>query len=100
MLNISHRWDLGVCKGSNNYVSNSTYVKHERCCLKPGQHILTCHNEKGPYGWGRSSIQVQGQQYCDDFVGFKAQRSILIHGNQITTSCRLPILSQKEIIIS
>ena len=79
-LNISRRWELGSCGGSKNYDGNFTYIKHERCCLKPGEHILTCHNEKGPYGWGRSSIEVQGQRYCDDFIGFKAQRSILIHG--------------------
>ena len=79
MLNISRRWELGSCSGSNNYERNFTYVKHERCCLIEGQHTLTCYNEKGPFGWGRSSIEIQGNKYCDDFIGFKIRRSIVIH---------------------
>ena len=54
------------------------YSKYERCCITPGYHILTCHNEKGPFGWGKSSIEIQGQRYCDDFVGFEAMRKVLV----------------------
>ena len=96
MLNITHQWELSSCKGSISYISNSTYDKLERCCLKPGQHILTCHNEKGPYGWGRSSIQIQGHHYCNDFVGFKAHRSVLIYGNEIPPLFRFCILIKKD----
>ena len=78
-LNVSHQWQLGSCaNGSPSYEMNSTYTKYERCCLTPGYHTLTCHNEKGPFGWGKSFIEIQGQRYCDDFVGFKAMRRVNI----------------------
>ena len=88
LLNISRQWKLGSCGGSNNYERNFTYVKHERCCLIEGQHTLTCYNEKGPYGWGSSSIEIQGKKYCDDFVGFKVRRSIWIHSKYYTLELR------------
>ena len=50
------------------------------CCISPGEHILTCSNLRGSYGWGDASLTIQGQQYCDDFVGFKARRKVLILG--------------------
>ena len=79
MLNITHQWQLGSCaNGSVSYERNYTYTKNERCCLPQGMHTLTCHNEKGPFGWGKSSIEIQGQRYCDDFVGFKAMRNVFI----------------------
>ena len=78
MQNVSHRWELGSCEGSLSYEMNFTYVKYERCCLIPGYHTLTCHNEKGPFGWGNSSLEINGQRYCNDFVGFKAMRRVLI----------------------
>ena len=84
LLNISRRWELGSCSGSNNYESNFTYVKHERCCLIESQHTLTCYNEKGSYGWGRSSIEIQGKKYCDDFVGFKVRHLIRINSKYYT----------------
>ena len=79
MLNVSHKWQLGTCVGQGaSYVSNHTYKKYERCCLLPGVHTLTCKNEKGPFGWGKSKIEIQGQFYCDDFVGYKAMRQVFI----------------------
>ena len=78
MLNMSHRWELGSCSGTASYVFNYTYVKYERCCLIPGNHTLSCHNDKGPFGWGNSFIEIQGKRYCDDFVGFQAMRKVSI----------------------
>ena len=79
MLNVSHQWQLGTCvTQSASYVLNHTYEKYERCCLLPGVHALSCQNEKGPFGWGKSSIEIQGQLFCDDFVGYKAMRHVLI----------------------
>ena len=82
---------MGSCTGPStqlklknsiqNYTSNTIYV--ERCCLAPGLHTLTCYNEKGPYGWGNGSIEILGQRYCDDFVGFKAMRRVPILGKSL-----------------
>ena len=88
---ISTARKMGSCRGPSkeftrnaNYTSNTTYV--ERCCLTPGMHILTCLNEKGPYGWGNGSIEILGQRYCDDFIGFKAMRRVPIFGKRIKFS--------------
>ena len=86
---------MGPCEGpskeykrNENYTSPITistieytnFVYVERCCLAPGLHTLTCYNEKGPYGWGNGSIEILGQRYCDDFVGFKAMRTVSVLG--------------------
>ena len=52
----------------------------EQCCLTPGRYVLTCQNDKGPFGWGNASVEIQGQKYCNDFIGRKARRIVMIAG--------------------
>ena len=87
-LYFKRKWKMGSCRGPSkeytrnaNYTSNTTYV--ERCCLAPGMHILTCLNEIGPYGWGNGYIEILGQRYCDDFVGFRAMRKVSLLGKML-----------------
>ena len=71
-------WTLGSdCKGRIAY-ENSIYF--HRCCLQPGQHTLTCINKKSEFGWGNVTFEINGKRYCDDFVGFKAMRTISFEG--------------------
>ena len=65
-------------KDSVVYSANNTYV--DRCCLSPGIYTLICRNHAGPFGWGSSFLEILGQRYCDDFVGFKGLRSIIVSG--------------------
>ena len=76
--NFEREWILGSCNG---YPFES-YSQHiARCCLVPGRHVLICRNNKTPYGWGNAFIEVQGQKYCDDFIGNDARRIVTITGN-------------------
>ena len=83
-------WKIGDCYGpkqvfdnqteitSDQYEANNTFI--DMCCLGPGTYTLRCINSMGPYGWGESYIEAQGQRYCDDFVGLKGLRKISIEG--------------------
>ena len=76
-------WTLGSCYGPPDgwtYVSNEVY--YDRCCLPPGKYTLICKNTKSKYGWGNSIFKINGKQYCDDFVGMKAMRTVFIEGNR------------------
>ena len=52
-----------------------------RCCLSPGIYNLICKNEKHPFGWGNASVEILGQRYCDDFVGYQVMRKLDIKGS-------------------
>ena len=94
---FSRKWKLGSCYGprdtvtvSKNWISvkeveywNSEVAYLDRCCLRPGIHILTCVNDKSSFGWGDSFIEIQGQRYCDDFVGAKVFRRVFISGRRL-----------------
>ena len=74
-------WKIGSCYGPQRiakYKAKSIYF--DRCCLRPGIYTLVCKNDKGPYGWGNSSLEILGQRYCDDFVGYKGLRRVAIAG--------------------
>ena len=80
---FSPEWTLGSCSGPKwtiSYDENEYY--YDRCCLLPGRHSLTCINKKSEFGWGNIKFEINGKQYCDDFVGFKAMRTILVEGNK------------------
>ena len=75
-------WRMGSCFGPKNgwtYSSNETH--YDRCCLNAGTYTLVCKNKKSKYGWGNAHLKIDGKRYCDDFVGFKAMRSVSIRGN-------------------
>ena len=74
-------WQIGSCYGPKNgfnYSSNETH--YDRCCLTPGTYTLICKNTKSKYGWGNARFEIDGKQYCDDFVGFRAMRTVSIVG--------------------
>ena len=73
-------WTLGACSKSLEY-KNDQRIKEKDCCLAPGNHTLTCYNTKHPHGWKKGSIVIRGKHYCDDFIGYKAMRRIIIKGN-------------------
>ena len=78
---FSRKWQMGSCYGPMDSVklkSNGTYLS--RCCLEPGVYTLICKNDVGPYGWGNSFLEIFGQKYCDDFVGYKGMREVIVAG--------------------
>ena len=77
------RWTFGSCSSSLNY---DNFLGHlhsytERCCLPPGEHTLACNGNKKYEGWADSSLEIQGRQYCDDFIGYEAMRRIIVTGS-------------------
>ena len=73
---------MGSCYGPKNRVDYEirNEIWYDRCCLPEGRYTLTCKNTKSVYGWGDSTFEINGERYCDDFVGFTAMRSILVKG--------------------
>ena len=50
-----------------------------RCCLPPGDYVLTCKHHPKYYWWGEF-LEFQGNRYCDDFLGYRAMRRVTIFG--------------------
>ena len=72
-------WSFGPCSTSTRYDNNTAHL--ERCCLRPGKHILTCYNHNQPEGWKNGLIlEVQNNEYCDDFMAYRARRQIMVPG--------------------
>jgi len=70
-------WSLGACDSTEiAYENLQKYV--QRCCLEPGQHTLTCINNRTPYGWGDGYIEIQGHRYCDDFMSYRLIQTVTI----------------------
>ena len=96
-------WEMGSCfgpkkifdditnKSTSIYESNRIYI--DTCCLSPMTYTLRCTNAVGPFGWGKSFIEIEGQRYCDDFVGNKGFRKVLIEGKQ-QTELQISIISK------
>ena len=73
------KWNLGNC--SNEYEVYKDYMTYDRiCCLEPGKYTLICRNTKQPQGWKKGHIEILGRRYCDDFMSYKAMRSLQIPG--------------------
>ena len=85
---FSPEWTLGSCYGPHVQCGHMSTcyerypIQSELCCLSPGRHTLTCINRKSQFGWGNFTFEIDGKRYCDDFVGFKAMRTILVEGNK------------------
>lgn len=80
---FSPEWRMGSCYGPklggfSEYVPTEVHI--DKCCLPPGKYTLNCKNTKSKYGWGNYIFTINGKRYCDDFVGFKAMRIVLIDG--------------------
>ena len=81
---FSRSWKMGSCTGPTGrtkYTSIGTYI--DRCCLPPGSYTLACKNDKGPFGWGNSFIEIQGMRYCNNFFGSETFRRVLIKGKYL-----------------
>ena len=85
-------WTLGTCSTSVTY-NKGNPIKEPDCCLAPGNHTLTCYNIREPHGWKQGFIVINGERYCDDFIGYKAMRRIIINGN-ISNSETLVLVSR------
>ena len=79
-LYFSRQWKLESCNEPKFWKYLPMEIHYERCCLLPGQYTLTCINKRSKYGWGNAFLEIAGKRYCDDFVGFKAMRTISILG--------------------
>ena len=86
---FSRQWTLGSCSGPKYDLQSSsslTIYYYDRCCLVPGKYTLTCSNLQDTKGWGNVIFTIDGKQYCDDFVGFEAMRSVTVKGKSAFTS--------------
>ena len=72
-------WTLGSCGKTQEYADYNVYYE-KSCCVRPGNYTLACYNTKLPYGWKKGKITINGQDYCDDFMGYKALRRVTIIG--------------------
>ena len=75
-------WSIGTCYKAGNYFLDRGYIRTsfvERCCLKPGVHNLIC-SSGSPGGWNGAVLEVQGHQYCHDFIGYNAMRRVNVQG--------------------
>ena len=80
---FSRQWTLESCYGPKPKFNYTTPGIHfDRCCLPPGQYTLTCINEQSTYGWGNVKFEIDGKRYCDDFIGFKAMRTVSVQGKE------------------
>ena len=70
-------WRVGSCSSSYRYREKIEYL--ERCCLHPGDYIISCHNERNE-GWNKAHLDILGHQYCDNFLGYEAMRRVTIPG--------------------
>ena len=74
------KWSLGSCSSTDilgHPNLNTTYTK--RCCLEPGEYILSCQSYV-PHGWNGGYIELQSKRYCDDFTGYRAMRRVNVKG--------------------
>ena len=80
-------WNFGSCSSTQRYTDNKQYT--ERCCLAPGEYTLICNDwlwlangseGYGGSGWSGGFMEIQGNKYCDDFIGYKAMRKVNVSG--------------------
>ena len=77
-------WSIGSCKSGLRYQVETSHAKtySERCCLSPGEYNLQCHSNY-PAGWNGLYMEIQGNRYCNDFMGHTALRKIHIKRKKI-----------------
>ena len=90
-LNHGITWNFGSCKASSEYKwteygrgkLNRKHVITERCCVEGLENNLLCgvlNVESTHQGWADDYMEIQGHQYCNDFVGYNAMRKVKIKG--------------------
>ena len=81
-VHFSPEWNLGTCFGPPiEWTYHENYTYYDRCChvfddISRHRVTLTCINMKSKFGWGNVTFKIDGKQYCDDFVGLTAMRTI------------------------
>ena len=65
-------WNLGSCQGNGGYGNYAEYI--EQCCLPTGSYTLQC-KDSANNGWHGGYIEVDGQKYCDNFLGGNVETS-------------------------
>ena len=84
----SYHWTVGSCSSSQGYRKrDQSYM--ERCCLPPGDYVLTCshlfpggerdYSSVSWSGW----VDIQGNKYCHQFLGYRSMDKISVLGKDI-----------------
>ena len=76
-LNEMTTWKFGNCSSSLEFFKPGIYI--EKCCVSPGNHILTCNNNEGD-DWSRSVLIIKGHHFCNDYVGNTAMIRLNLQG--------------------
>ena len=94
--NFTRNWEIEHCQGPDTIAyeksSQESETKEElyvhRCCLVPGIYNLICRNNQNLFGWGNASVEIFGQRFCDDFLGNKVVRKVVVKCKfWLNTSC-------------
>ena len=73
-------WKLGSCTSTKNIGKRDlANILTKRCCLEPGEFILSCHS-KVPHGWNGGYMDFQGDRYCNDFTGYIGMYRVIVKG--------------------
>ena len=81
-------WTLGPCANAQSYPHEIGYTEYgkqytERCCLPPGDYMLTCKVSSGE-GWNGGFMEIQGNRYCHDFLASdEASPQVTIRGRHV-----------------
>ena len=70
-------WEFGSCSSSPEFSTAGIYI--DKCCISPGEHILTCKKTDG-HDWSRSVLTLKGHQFCNDYVGSKTMITLNLEG--------------------
>ena len=74
-------WKLGSCTNDKGYWLSSkdnAIINIVRCCLQPGEYILTCQAANAKT-WLTGYVLINGRKYCHDFIGLKGFRRLEIN---------------------
>ena len=91
----SIKWGFGGCRVSftKTFLKSHDYkgkfktlhALTERCCTEEVENLLSCevsHLYADQQGWADNYLEIQGHQYCNDFIGYMAIRKVTIQGKK------------------
>ena len=70
-------WAFGSCSNTLEYSKSGVYI--EKCCMPQGVYILSCNNHDDD-DWSRSTLSLQGHEFCNDYVGNSAMIQLNLAG--------------------
>ena len=77
-------WSVGTCTSNRCYRCNQSYTDYslftQECCIGNGttDALITCTDGYGD-GWDGAYIEINGQQYCENFTtGFEQTETLSI----------------------